>query len=104
MLLCIPLSRNLPKTPLRVATAAPTTVLALVATRVTEGDVVTAVHLRLELQALPHLGSFLLGNSNSSTQPGNHGVGLHHHGLRHRVRIPPLSGHTLPVLLSSQAF
>ncbi|XP_050919323.1 uncharacterized protein LOC127136852 [Lathyrus oleraceus] len=46
----------------------------------------------------------LLGNSNNSTQPSNHGVGLHHHGLCHRVRIPPLSGHALPVLLSSQAF
>ncbi|XP_050897491.1 uncharacterized protein LOC127104352 [Lathyrus oleraceus] len=68
------------------------------------GDVVTAVHLNLELPALPHLGLLLLGNSNSSTQHGNHGVGLHHRGLCHCVCIPPLSGHALPVLLSSRAF
>ncbi|XP_050909865.1 uncharacterized protein LOC127123706 [Lathyrus oleraceus] len=68
------------------------------------GDVVTVVHLSLELPTLPHLGPLLLGNNNNNTQPGNHGVGLHHHGLCHRVRIPPLSGHAMPVLLSNHTF
>ena len=63
---------------------------------------VTAVHLSLELPAPPHLSLLLLGNNNSSTQLGNHGVGLRHHGICHCARIPPLSGHALPVPLPKQ--
>ncbi|XP_050909955.1 uncharacterized protein LOC127123823 [Lathyrus oleraceus] len=72
--------------------------------QVAEGDAVTAGYLSVELPALAHLGPLLLGKSNSNTQPGNHEIGLHHHGLCHRVRIPPLNGHALPVLLNSRAF
>ncbi|MCI76787.1 hypothetical protein A2U01_0098057, partial [Trifolium medium] len=59
--------------------------------------------LRLELPVPLHHGPLLLGNNNSSTLLGNHGVRLPHHGLCLRVCIPPLSGHALPVLRSSQA-
>ncbi|XP_019417029.1 PREDICTED: uncharacterized protein LOC109328161 [Lupinus angustifolius] len=44
------------------------------------------------------------GSNNNSTQPGSHGVGLHHHGLCRRVRIPRPSGHVLLVPRSSQKF
>jgi hypothetical protein len=101
---CTPLGRDLLRTPLNVATTAQATVLPLVATRAAVGDVIIAIHLRLELSMPPQLGSFLLGNNNISSQPGNHGVGLHHHGLCLRARIPLLSGHALLVLLSNQAF
>ncbi|XP_050877995.1 uncharacterized protein LOC127081812 [Lathyrus oleraceus] len=72
--------------------------------QVAGGNVVTAEHLSLKLPTHPHLGPLLLGNSNNNTQPGNHGVGLHHHGLCHCVCIPPLSGHALPVLISNKEF
>jgi len=63
-----------------------------------EGDVVTVVHLSLELLVPHHHGALLLGSCNNNTQPGNHGFGLHHHGIYLRVCIPRLSGHALPVL------
>jgi len=44
--------------------------------RAEAGDGVTVVHLKLELPMPPHLGPLLLGNNNSSTQHGNHGVGV----------------------------
>jgi hypothetical protein len=41
------------------------------ATKVTEGYVVTLVDLKLELPAPLHNGPLLLGSSNNSTKPGN---------------------------------
>jgi len=76
MMPCAPLSQDLLKRPLSVATAAPTIVLAPVEHRAEAGDGVTVVHLKLELPMPPHLGPLLLGNNNSSTQHGNHGVGV----------------------------
>jgi len=43
-----------------VATATPTTVLSPVVTRATEGDVVTAMHLSLELPVPRHHGPLFL--------------------------------------------
>jgi hypothetical protein len=103
MLPCTPLNQYLLKTPLSVAATTLEIVLAPVETRVVAGDVVTVVHLSLELPTPRHHGPLLLGSGNSSTQPGNHGVGLHHHGLCLRVCMPRISGHALQVLRSNQA-
>ncbi|MCI71735.1 hypothetical protein A2U01_0092998, partial [Trifolium medium] len=65
-------------------------------------DMVTIVTFSPKLPTSIHHGPLLLG-SRSCTQPGNHGVGICHHGLCLRVCIPLLSGHALPILRSSQA-